>query len=45
VLPLCLPETLEALDLDENVLARLCRWATAYVAHVLVQTRTESEIY
>ncbi|MGJ0507750.1 MAG: hypothetical protein ACR652_11600 [Methylocystis sp.] len=45
VLPLCLPETLAALDLDENILSRLCRWATAYVAHVLAETRTELEVH
>ncbi len=39
VLPLCMRETLDALDLDEDVLGGLCRWATGYVAHVLRETR------
>jgi hypothetical protein len=45
VLPLCHPKTLETLGLDEDVLSRLCRWATAYVAHVLTATRVELETH
>jgi len=44
VLPLCRRETLETLGLDDNVLLELCRWATAYVAHVLAETRAELEM-
>jgi len=39
VLPLCMPETLRTLDLDEETLIKLCRWATGYVAHVLAGLR------
>jgi hypothetical protein len=39
VLPLCRPETLEALGLNEDTLTRLCCWATGYVSHVLSETR------
>jgi hypothetical protein len=39
LLPLCRPETLAALGLDEGVLTKLCCWATGYVAHVLHETR------
>lgn len=39
LLPLCLPETLSILDVDEDILTKLCRWGTGYVAHVLRQTR------
>jgi hypothetical protein len=42
VLPLCMSETLHILDLDEETLARLCRWATGYVAHVLRESRRPS---
>jgi hypothetical protein len=42
VLPLCMPETLGALGLDEDILSKLCRWATGYVAHVLQETRRPS---
>ena len=42
LLPLCLPETLSILDLDEDVLTKLCRWGTGYVAHVLRETRRPS---
>jgi hypothetical protein len=43
VLPLCHPQTIETLGLDENMLSRLCRWSAAYVAHVLAETRKELE--
>jgi hypothetical protein len=39
ILPLCMPETLRMLDLDEEAVAKLCRWATGYVAHVLRELR------
>jgi hypothetical protein len=42
LLPLCLPETLSILDLDEDILTKLCRWGTGYVAHVLRETRRPS---
>lgn len=42
VLPLCHPETMETLGLDEEVLSRLCQWATGYVAHVLDETAAEA---
>jgi hypothetical protein len=42
VLPLCRQETLCALGLDEDVLTKLCCWATGYVAHVLKETRRPS---
>ncbi|WOJ91827.1 hypothetical protein RZS28_19060 (plasmid) [Methylocapsa polymorpha] len=42
LLPLCLPETLSILDLDEDILTKLCRWGTGYVAHVLWETRRQS---
>ena len=44
VLPLCRRETLQTLGLDENVLLELCRWATAYVAHVLAETSAQLEM-
>lgn len=44
VLPLCRRETLETLGLDDDMLMKLCRWATAYVAHVLAETRSELEM-
>jgi len=39
LLPLCMPETLRTLDLDEETLSKLCLWATGYVAHVLAELR------
>lgn len=42
ILPLCVPETLRILDLDEEVLTELCRWATGYVGHVLRESRSAS---
>ena len=42
LLPLCLPETLSILELDEDILTKLCRWGTGYVAHVLRDPRRPS---
>jgi hypothetical protein len=40
ILPLCHPETMKTLGLDEELLLRLCQWATGYVAHVLAENWT-----